>query len=501
MDQNEKRLAAGLVLLKFALPFLLAHPVFELHRDEYLYYAQGQHLALGYLENPPLIGLLARISALLGGGEFWIKFWPSVFGAATLWLALRLVKGFGGGLYALLITGIGFVFSAYLRLHYLFQPNFLDVFSWTLASYFLQRFLLEQRSRDLYLLAASLAFGWWCKYSVLFYIVALLLALLATRERRLFGTRPLWIAAALGVLLVLPNLAWQYSYNWPLVHHMRELRDTQLQHLSAAVFLKEQLLMFLPVSVVCIGGLWWLFRTERFRPFGWLYVFILVLLMLGNGKGYYALGIYPMLLAAGGRWIEGALPRRRAALRWSVAIVILLLALPMLPILLPLQPPATMAASNERFGLKDMGVLRWEDLEDHALQQDFADMIAWRELTGKTEGFFEKLPDSVQQQTVVYARNYGFAGSLLYYSKGSDFRRRVICDNGTFLLWIPNPLRFRHLLFIGEEAPQKGDAVFDHFAARRIVDSCTERFSRQFGSKIIFFEGADDSAALLANQE
>jgi hypothetical protein len=39
-------------IVKFILPFILQSPVYELHRDEYLYYAQGQHFALGYLEKP-----------------------------------------------------------------------------------------------------------------------------------------------------------------------------------------------------------------------------------------------------------------------------------------------------------------------------------------------------------------------------------------------------------------------------------------------------------------
>ncbi|GAA4318593.1 ArnT family glycosyltransferase [Flaviaesturariibacter amylovorans] len=496
MDPNEKRLAWGLVLLKFALPFLLSHPAFELHRDEYLYYAQGRHLALGYLENPPLIGLLGWVSSLFGGGDFWIKFWPSLFGAATLWLTLRLVKGFGGGLYALLIAGLGLILSAYLRVHFLFQPNFLDIFSWTLASFFLQRYLLRQQHRDLYWLAGALAFGWWGKYSVLFYVLALLLALLATKHRVLLVRRPLWIAAAIGAALVLPNLAWQYFHNWPLVHHMQELRDTQLQYLSKTDFLKEQLLMFLPVSFVCIGGLWWLFRSATFRVFGFLYVFILALLMLGSGKGYYALGIYPVLLAAGGRWLEGAL--RARALRLTAAGVIVALALPAIPLLLPLQAPPAMAATNERWGLKDMGILRWEDQKDHALQQDFADMQGWRELTEKTERYFQRLPDSTKAGTVVFGRNYGFASAMAYYAKDPYFRSRIISDNGTHLLWIPDRFHYRHILFVGEEAPPPGDVVWEHFARIHVVDSCTNALSRQYRSPILFFEQTDSTGLRLA---
>jgi len=52
-----------LALLKFLIPFVFIHPAFELQRDEYLYYQQGQHLDLGYLENPPLLSYLGWISS------------------------------------------------------------------------------------------------------------------------------------------------------------------------------------------------------------------------------------------------------------------------------------------------------------------------------------------------------------------------------------------------------------------------------------------------------
>ena len=73
-----------LAITKFILPLFLQDPIFELQRDEYLYYQQGQHLALGYMENPPFISYLAMISSWFGGREAWVKIWPSLFGAATV---------------------------------------------------------------------------------------------------------------------------------------------------------------------------------------------------------------------------------------------------------------------------------------------------------------------------------------------------------------------------------------------------------------------------------
>src|SRR4028118_864982 len=126
-----------LAIVKFILPFFLQHPVYELHRDEYLYYQQGQHLDFGYLENPPLTGCMASLSSLLGGSVFWIKFWPSLFGAATLLVTSGIVRELGGHLFAQIVAATGILFTAYLRVHFLFQATSLDIFFWTLSAYFL----------------------------------------------------------------------------------------------------------------------------------------------------------------------------------------------------------------------------------------------------------------------------------------------------------------------------------------------------------------------------
>jgi hypothetical protein len=488
-----------LAALKLVLPFFLQDPVWELHRDEYLYYAQGQHLDFGYLENPPMIGLFARIAAVFGGAPFWIKLWPALFGAFTLMVVAQMIRELGGGLYALIVAALGLIFTAYLRIHFLFQPNFLEIFFWTLAAYFLLLFIHTHHNKYLYLLSTALALGWWSKYSVLFFISALVIALLLTRYRRLFRRTEFWKAVGLGVLIVLPNILWQYQHNWPLVHHMGELRETQLRHINKGTFLKEQVLLLLPVLFVWIGGLVWYLQRRELKVLGLTYLGVVALLMIGSGKGYYTLGAYPMLLAAGGVWLERTSVRRRW-LRVANVGLILVLSLPFVPILLPMQKPEKMAAFNKQFQLEEMGLLRWEDLQDHSLQQDFADMLGWKELAQKSERVYHSLPPGVKKSTVVYCRNYGQAGALKYYAQSKEFRSRVISDNGTHLLWIPDSLSFEHLLFVGEEAPEPGDEVFQHFRQVRLVDSVNNPLSRQHGNKIILFQGGDTAARRLANQ-
>ncbi len=75
-----------LAFIKFLLPFILQHSMYELHRDEMLYIQQGNHLAWGFMEVPPLLSLFANLALLCGGSFFWIKFWPSLLGAINVFL-------------------------------------------------------------------------------------------------------------------------------------------------------------------------------------------------------------------------------------------------------------------------------------------------------------------------------------------------------------------------------------------------------------------------------
>jgi 4-amino-4-deoxy-L-arabinose transferase-like glycosyltransferase len=485
-----------LAVLKVALPFLLQHPAYELHRDEYLYYAQGQHLDFGFLENPPLIGLLGAVSSLLGGTPFWIKFWPALFGAATLLLTTRIAKEFGGGLFAQTVAALGILFSGYLRIHFLFQPNFLDIFFWTLSAYYIIRYTNTQAPRYLYLLAISLALGWWSKYSVLFFVASFFIALLLSPQRKMLQQKHFWFAAVLGLVLILPNIIWQHLHNWPLAHHMAELRDTQLQYINRSDFLKEQLLMLLPVAFVWVGGLAWLLRKSAFRIIAFIYLGIIVLLMLGSGKGYYALGAYPMLLAAGGVWLEGMSVSKRWV-RYAAVALILLLALPSIPILLPMQAPQQMAETNRRWGLEKVGLLKWEDQQSHPLQQDFADMLGWKEMAAKTERIYNALPPASKAGTIVFCGSYGQAGALSYYGQTAAFRNSVVSANGTFLLWMPRPLLFENIIFVDDDAPEH--PLFQHFQKSMLVDSVTNPLSRQYRNKIYIFQHAGALAGPMAN--
>jgi hypothetical protein len=57
-------LLCTLALLKIIIPYFLQHPVYEPHRDEFLYLAEGHHLAVGFMEVPPMLSIFAWLTHL-----------------------------------------------------------------------------------------------------------------------------------------------------------------------------------------------------------------------------------------------------------------------------------------------------------------------------------------------------------------------------------------------------------------------------------------------------
>lgn len=489
-----------LAIIKFGLPFFLQHPVYELHRDEFLYLEQGNHLAWGYMEVPPMLSWLSWITIQLGNSFFWVKFWPCLFGAFTLIITCRIAVEMGGNLFAVFIAGLCILFTAYLRLHFLFQANFLEVFWWTLSAYFIIRFINSKQIRYLYWIGFAFGCGWLSKNSVSFFIIGFGAALLLTKYRSLFLKKHLYGAALFAFVIALPNLFWQYNHNWPLLHHMNELRETQLKFIDPVDFITGQVLMYFSAFFIWIMGLIWLFTSngQPYRILAWIYFSVITLLILSSGKTYYSLGLYPMLFAAGSVALQQWTAIKFKWVRWFVPALILFLIWMILPIAMPIWEPDKLAIFYKEYKIENSGSLKWEDQQNHSLPQDFADYLGWKEITLKAETFYNSLSKSERDSTIIYCRHYGLAGALKYYGKEKVFKSKVISDNGSFLHWIPDDFNFNHLIFVGHQMPDADDEVFQHFEKVTVIDSVTSKHSRQFGDRIIFFKNVDSIGVRLA---
>jgi len=92
MMKNRTLILCGFIALKFLLQVVLLNPAYELHRDEFLHLDQANHLAWGFSTIPPFTSWTSYLIDLLGGSVFWIKFFPALYGALTIYIDGKRLK-------------------------------------------------------------------------------------------------------------------------------------------------------------------------------------------------------------------------------------------------------------------------------------------------------------------------------------------------------------------------------------------------------------------------
>lgn len=482
----------ALALLKIIIPYLLQHPVYEPHRDEFLYLAEGHHLAFGFMEVPPMLSIFAWLTNLFGGSMFWVKLWPSLFGAATFIVAGKIVQSIGGKSFALILLFLSFLFGAYLRMFFLFQPNAPEIFFWTMIAFSFIRFVQTNKNKWLYVFSLSVAFGMLSKYSVAFYTISILLALLFTKHRTVFLNKHFWFASLIGFLIFLPNIIWQWQNHFPVIVHMNELQQTQLQYVSPVSFLTDQLLLLFPCFFVWLTGFFNALTSKQYRFIGLAYLFVIILLLMGHGKSYYAAGVYPPLFAFGATALEKFTALKRKYLRYAFIIFAVGFGLFVVPILLPVLPPQPLADLYVKMNIAKTGSLKWEDLQDHPLPQDFADMLGWEEMTQKVAKAYHALNDSDRKNTVIFCNNYGMAGAINYYARKYNLPE-AYSDNASFLYWLPAGLQIKNFILVTDDPNENEHDFAKGFTSVIKTDSITNNFAREKGDYIYVFIGADDN--------
>src|ERR1700722_8314513 len=110
-------------------------------RDELYYMACGQHLAWGYVDQPPLIALIAWFARhVFGNSLFAVRLLPALAGAAVVFLAGWIAREFGGGLFAQFLASLAMLFApAYLAFDSFLSMNAFEPLFWTLCAWIVIR--------------------------------------------------------------------------------------------------------------------------------------------------------------------------------------------------------------------------------------------------------------------------------------------------------------------------------------------------------------------------
>ncbi|MFH0759062.1 MAG: glycosyltransferase family 39 protein [Bacteroidota bacterium] len=458
MNRTANWVRENVIILTFTAAKLLIHLLtatsYGFQRDAYLYMAQSQHMDWGYFSTPPLLAFVTRIHTLIWGDSLLaVRLLPALVGAVSIFIVGWLIRQLKGGVVAQ-VTGLtAYLLSpAFLRPGVLLQPVIFNHLFWLLAAVVVFQMIRKQDPKLILWMIPVLGLGWLNKYAILFYGLALLVALVISPHRKLLRTRYLPMTLVGGIILILPNLLWQYQHNWPVIFHMQTLQETQLENVMLKDFMLAQVFMHMPALPVWLGGLIWLIfnpKHRRFRLFAWAFGLTLLLIILLRGKFYYTIAAYTMLVVFGGlAWEHWAVKPRRFLFLMVLGMTIQT-GMYILPFSLPVYQPERMVEYDRKMIARGMDVmLMWEDGEVHDLPQDYADMIGWDELGQKVWAFYDALPDSVRAHTLVFGENYGAAGAVCYYRPGPS-HPEVYSFSDAFMEWIPGKPEADHVIYIG----------------------------------------------------
>jgi hypothetical protein len=483
LKANKETLILSLfIILKFILSYNLVHPAYELQRDEYLHLDLGRHLAWGYTSVPPFTGLVSYLIIALGNSIFWVKFFPALFGGLTTWAVWMIVKHLKGGLFALILSATALTFSAVMRINILYQPNSFDILSWTLLYLCVIKYLDTKRKQWIWSTAIVFAIGFLNKYNIVFLFLGLPPALLLTKHRNIFLKKDVYFAALIALILIFPNLLWQQQNHFPVVHHMKELAETQLVNVQRSNFIKEQFLFFIGCLFVLIAAFISFFTYPPFNKYRYIaysYLLTILLFLFLKAKPYYAIGLYPVLLGFGSVYLEKLLNKGWKFYLRPIAILIpILMFIPIVKRSFPINPPdklETMAVSSRHMHT-------WEDGKQHPLDQDFADMLGWRELAHQVDLAYARVKD--KQHTLILCDNYGEAGAINYYTKIRGLHATSF--NADYLYWMKLDQEITTIISVKEPADPAELLVKEKkiFKSIQLTSKITNKYAREFGTQV-----------------
>jgi 4-amino-4-deoxy-L-arabinose transferase-like glycosyltransferase len=380
-------LAAGV----FALLMAVAAR-YGFHRDELYFIAAGRRPAWGYVDQPPLTPLLARLADQMPGAisPMVLRILPALSAAAVVVLSSVLARRFGAGRRAMVVaSALTAVGGFFLAVGHILSTTTFDLLIWVIVVVLVAA-IVDGADPRLWLgVGAAVGIGMQNKYTVVFLVCSLAIGLLATPQRKVLWDPAVLFGALIALAIAAPNLVWQATNGWPQVEMARSLsgRDSRADYLLIQIAI---LSFFLVIPAV--AGFVWLVRDRRGRM--WRYIpiafgILFVGFLLSGGRGYYVAPMYVPLLAAGAIWLGHA----RSVVRLVTASLVAVGALAGLFIALPLVPPASVGPFNEING-------------------ELGESYGWDQLVSQLEDIAGGLTATERGNLTILTANYGQAAAI-----------------------------------------------------------------------------------------
>ena len=467
-------LTIGLIFAAIKLAIHLITNLWEAHigygyfRDEFYYLICGRHLAWGYVDHGPIVGLQARIAEIVFGHSLvGIRALSAAAGAARVLLTGLLAWSLAGRKPAQVLAMIGVIMAPqYLGTDSFLSMNSFESIFWMTCLLALIMMLRGKAPQVWWIIfGTSAGIGLLNKPSMTFFLVALLLSLLLTPQRQLLFNRWALAGIALLILIALPNLLWQLHHQWPTLEflHNGAVKNKNIK-LGPVPFLAKQILNMHPLTIfLWVPGLVWLCRRHQWRWLGVTYMIFLVVMMVLHAKDYYVTPIYAILFAAGGiAWESRFASRRRVSDERTFAFPIYETTLVVagaltLPMAIPVLKPADWLAYTKATHLYDASG-NTENDSSGVLPQFYADRFGWQEEVDAVTRIYRSLPPESQKEVGIFGSNYGEASAINFLGDNLPF---AVSGHNNYWIWGPNGYTGKIMIIINGASPEEMRKYYD----------------------------------------
>ncbi|HUO35890.1 MAG TPA: glycosyltransferase family 39 protein [Candidatus Acidoferrum sp.] len=441
------------IVTGFALLFhALAIRNYGFFRDELYYIACSRHLAWGYIDQPPLVAVVAWISRhLFGNSLIGIRVFPALAGAAAVLLAGLFARSLGGGRFAQFLASCAVLLApACLAFTGFYSMNAFEPLFWLGCAWIAVR-IIQGTSPRLWILFGLIAgAGIENKHTMIVFGFALACGLIFSGNYHLFKSPWIWLGAVLAFLIFLPNLRWEVAHGFPQFEVVRNAQLYKNEPTGPGRFIFDQALFVQPITfLLCLGGLVWLFfskQGKRYSFLAWCYFVVLAVFIVLDGKSYYVVPIYPILIAAGAVAFEDVV--RRRALRTAFVALLVIGGLVALPLGLPILPVNVFLRYLK---IVPYGRVQTERDATVALPQLYADMFGWENLAKQVALVYDSLPPDERANCAIAAGNYGEAGAIDYYGPSLGLPP-AISGHNSYYDWGPRNYSGSCVILVGERS-------------------------------------------------
>ncbi len=430
-----------LIIFIFCLVKLTLHLIADSHSgfqgDELLHIETGNHLAFGYLEFPPMIGLLAFIQNLFHSHSVFVyHIFPHI---ATLLIIIyvgKIIVELGGksiavfiALFCLLVAP-GFEGSQ--------QPFAPVVFSqlfWVLCFYQLTRFIKHGDGKYLWYLTIFISLFFLTKYDALFFCFGLLSLLLFRKTRVALVKGKYWQCLIILFLILLPNMIWQYVNGWPALEMFHRLYETQLNdetplHILLDLFLSVNPIVFIRI----LPALHFMFADKEnknfYRQLACSIFLSVLFLAYCKGKAYYFFPIVLTVLPFCGIFWERIIKQKRNWLLYFFWAILLISAV-LIPFGMPVFSYHHYLNSVYKYSPKEI-----KNGKEVLPIQEYYAKEKWKETLTQLQFIYDSLPADEKNSCLIWGKHYSQAGAVELFRNDYGLPH-AFSYHGSFYTWAP----------------------------------------------------------------